>query len=113
MTTLAIVQARTSSSRLPGKVLLPIGKKPMVLYQLEGLQRSRRLDRLVLATSDHSSDDSLAELVSAAGFTVFRGDLHDVLERFRACPAQEQASTVVRLTKEEVEFVAEVLGRSL
>ena len=39
MTTLAIVQARTSSSRLPGKVLLPIGEKPMVLYQLERLQR--------------------------------------------------------------------------
>ncbi len=98
MTTLAIVQARTSSSRLPGKVLLPIGEKPMVLYQLERLKRCRRLDRLVLATSDHSSDDILAELVSAAGFTVFRGDLHDVLERFRACAAQEQATTVVRLT---------------
>ena len=98
MTTLAIVQARTSSSRLPGKVLLPIGEKPMVLYQLERLQRCRRLDRLVLATSDQRSDDTLAELVSAAGFTVFRGDLHDVLERFRACAVQEQASTVVRLT---------------
>ena len=98
MTTLAIVQARTSSSRLPGKVLLPIGEKPMVLYQLERLRRCRGLDRLVLATSDHSSDDTLAELVSAAGFTVFRGDLHDVLERFRACAAQEQATTVVRLT---------------
>jgi spore coat polysaccharide biosynthesis protein SpsF (cytidylyltransferase family) len=98
MTTLAIVQARTSSTRLPGKVLLPICEKPMVLYQLERLQRCRRLDRLVLATSDHSSDDILAELVSAAGFTVFRGDLHDVLERFRACSAQMKATTVVRLT---------------
>ena len=98
MTTLAIVQARTSSSRLPGKVLLPIGEKPMVIYQLERLQRCRRLDRLVLATSDHSSDDTLADLVSAAGFSVFRGELHDVLERFRACSVQEHATTVVRLT---------------
>ena len=52
MTTLAIVQARSSSSRLPGKVLLPIGAKPMILHQLERLRRCRRLDRLVLATSD-------------------------------------------------------------
>ena len=98
MCTLAIVQVRTSSSRLPSKVLLPIGAKPMVLYQLERLQRCTRLDRLVLATSDDSSDDFLAKLVSAAGFTVFRGDLRDVLERFRACAANEQATTVVRLT---------------
>ena len=98
MTTLAIVQARSSSSRLPGKVLLPIGAKPMILHQLERLRRCRRLDRLVLATSDHSSDDTLADVVSTAGFSVFRGDLQDVLERFRACAALEQASTVVRLT---------------
>ena len=98
MTTLAIVQARTSSSRLPGKVLLPIGRKPMVLYQLERLQRCKRLDRLVLATSNHSSDDNLTDVVSAAGFRVFRGALDDVLERFRACSEQEQATTVVRLT---------------
>ena len=98
MSTLAIVQARTSSSRLPGKVLLPIGAKPMVLFQLERLQRCTRLDRLVLATSDDSSDDHLANVVSSAGFTVFRGDLNDVLERFRTCAASEQATSVVRLT---------------
>ena len=98
MSTLAIVQARTSSSRLPSKVLLPIGTKPMVLYQLERLQRCTRLDRLVLATSDDSSDDLLADVVRAAGFSVFRGDLNDVLGRFRACAAREQAATVVRLT---------------
>ena len=98
MITLAIVQARTSSSRLPGKVLLPIGDKPMILYQLERLQLSQRLDRLVIATSVDSSDDNLADVVGAAGFKVFRGDLDDVLERFRSCSAQEKATTVVRLT---------------
>lgn len=98
MTTIGIVQARTTSSRLPGKVLLSVGNKPMILYQLERLKRCRRLDRIVLATSDHSSDDELANKVSSAGFTVFRGDLNDVLERFRACASQVQATTVVRLT---------------
>jgi len=98
MSTLAIVQARISSSRLPGKVLLPIGTKPMVLYQLDRLQRCTQIDRVVLATSVHRSDDTLADVVTAAGFPVFRGDLEDVLERFRACAAREQAAAIVRLT---------------
>ncbi len=98
MTTLGIVQARTSSTRLPGKVLLPIGGVPMVVYQLERLRRCQSLDFLVLATSNHSSDDDLEAVVESAGFAVFRGDLHDVLDRYRACAEHHQADIVVRLT---------------
>ena len=71
MTNLAIVQARTSSTRLPGKVLLPVDSRPMVVYQLDRLLHSKRLDRIVLATSTDSSDDTLAQVVSAAGFRFF------------------------------------------
>jgi glutamate-1-semialdehyde 2,1-aminomutase len=98
MTTLAIVQARTSSSRLPGKVLLPLQGVPMILFQLERLRRCRRIDRLVLATSSDPSDDALADQVAQAGVAVFRGDLNDVLERFRVCAAHERPKVVVRLT---------------
>jgi glutamate-1-semialdehyde 2,1-aminomutase len=98
MTTVAIVQARTSSSRLPGKVLLPIGGKPMILFQLERLRRCKTIHKLVLATSNHSSDDKLASLVSDAGFSVFRGDLDDVLHRYKTCAMHEQAKTIVRIT---------------
>ncbi len=70
----------------------------MILFQLRRLRRSQRIDRLVMATSSDHSDDILSELVSAAGFAVFRGDLCDVLERFRACSMSENAKTVVRLT---------------
>ena len=98
MTTLAIVQARISSSRLPGKVLLPLQGVPMIQFQLERLRRCNRIDRLVLATSTDPSDDELADHVAQAGVTVFRGDLNDVLERFRACAARERANVVVRLT---------------
>ena len=96
--TLCIIQARTSSTRLPGKVLLPLGNKPMLLYQLDRVKRSRLIDKLVVATSTESSDDFLSEVVEAQGFSVFRGDLNDVLDRFYACAKLEQASTVVRLT---------------
>jgi glutamate-1-semialdehyde 2,1-aminomutase len=98
MTTIAIVQARTSSSRLPGKVLMPLEGVPMIRFQLERIGRCNRIDRLVLATSSDPSDDALAEEVSQAGVTVFRGELNDVLERFRACAANETAKVVVRLT---------------
>jgi glutamate-1-semialdehyde 2,1-aminomutase len=70
----------------------------MILFQLQRLRRCKRIDRLVLATSSDPSDDALASQVAEAGVEVFRGDLHDVLERFRACAAREQASVVVRLT---------------
>ena len=98
MTVLAIIQARTSSSRLPGKVLLPILDRPMILHQLERVSRCCQLDRIVVATSTDFSDDDLVKVVVNAGFSVFRGDLNDVLARFQACALEEQATIVVRLT---------------
>ena len=84
MTILAIVQARTSSTRFPGKVLEDLCGKPMIAYQLARLKRCRTLDKICLATSTDISDDNLARVVASEGFAVFRGDLHDVLERFLA-----------------------------
>ena len=98
MKVIAIIQARTSSSRLPGKVLEDVGGDPMVVYQLKRLKRCRSLDQICLATSNDPSDDTLSRLVSNAGFFVFRGDLHDVLDRFYMCAKQQDANIVVRLT---------------
>jgi spore coat polysaccharide biosynthesis protein SpsF len=95
---LAIVQARTSSSRLPGKVLKPILGRPMLMLQLERVSRAGTLDRIVVATSTDPSDDRLAETVLQAGFAVHRGPLDDVLERFCGTLDQYPAKHVVRLT---------------
>lgn len=95
---LAILQARTSSSRLPGKVLLPILGRPMLLRQLERIARARRVDRILVATSVDASDDELAAVVQEAGVAVFRGALDDVLDRFHAAASTVQADHVVRLT---------------
>lgn len=96
--TLAILQARTSSTRLPGKALEPIEGVPMVVRQLERVSRAASLDEIVLATSDDPSDDELAEVVAAAGYRVFRGDLDDVLARFVGVIDEYQPDAVVRLT---------------
>lgn len=95
---LAILQARVSSSRLPGKVLKPILGIPMILRQIERLRRARRIERLVLATSTDRSDDSLAEMVAEHGITVSRGPLDDVLGRFVLAAAADGPGWVVRLT---------------
>jgi spore coat polysaccharide biosynthesis protein SpsF len=95
---LAVLQARMSSTRLPGKVLKPLAGAPMVLRQIERLRRARRLDRLVVATSTEASDDPLAEALGGAGVEVFRGPLDDVLARFVGVLDAWPAEHVVRLT---------------
>ncbi len=81
MTVTATIQARTGSSRLPGKVLLPILGKPMIELQIERLRRSRLIDQIVLATSTNPQDDPLEELARRLGVGVFRGSEEDVLSR--------------------------------
>jgi spore coat polysaccharide biosynthesis protein SpsF len=96
---LAILQARMTSSRLPGKVLAPVLGEPMIGRQIERLRRAQRIDKLVVATSTDPSDDPLTDYVQGLGVQVFRGPLDDVLERFRATLARHpDAKAVVRLT---------------
>jgi spore coat polysaccharide biosynthesis protein SpsF (cytidylyltransferase family) len=78
----AILQARTDSSRLPGKVLMPILGKPMIIHQLERVARSEKITHLILATSVDRSDDELASVVTSYCFDLFRGSKADVLQRF-------------------------------
>ncbi|WP_309646601.1 glycosyltransferase family protein [Phenylobacterium sp.] len=96
---LAVLQARMSSSRLPGKVMADVLGQPMIARQVERLRRSRRLDHLVVATSDDPSDDALATYAASLDLDVVRGPLADVLARFiKALDAFPEASTLVRLT---------------
>jgi len=93
-----IVQARMASSRLPGKVLMPVLGKPLIIHELDRLVRSKLINELWLATSDDASDDGLAEEVEKRGFRVYRGSQNDVLERFSLLAQRAKADVVVRLT---------------
>ena len=95
---LAVLQARVSSSRLPGKVLMPILGVAMILRQIERLRRSRRIEHLVLATSTDANDDPLVEVATKAGLEVSRGSLDDVLDRFVQAALPHRPDWVVRLT---------------
>jgi spore coat polysaccharide biosynthesis protein SpsF len=95
---LAILQARTSSSRLPGKVLAPILGKPMLVRQIERLRRCREIDELIVATSVDASDDVIAELCRELGLDCRRGSLDDVLDRFYQAAKPYRPEHIVRLT---------------
>lgn len=96
--TLAFVQARMSSSRLPGKVLADLGGQPMIGYMLARVRRARLLDGVVLVTSTDASDDPLAEAVAGMGIAVHRGSLDDVLGRFGGAAQAFGGDVIVRLT---------------
>jgi spore coat polysaccharide biosynthesis protein SpsF len=94
----AILQARMSSSRLPGKVLRPLCGKPTLAYMFERLEHSRSLDRFIVATSTDASDDPIEEFCASAGVTCHRGPLDDVAGRFLEVIDLFELSGFVRLT---------------
>ena len=95
---LAVLQARMSSTRLPGKVMADLVGAPMILRQIERLRRSRRLDRIVVATSIDPSDDGFAAMLAMHDIPVHRGPLDDVLARFGGALEAHPAEILVRLT---------------
>lgn len=95
---IAIIQARMSSTRLPGKVLMPLLDRPTILFMLERVRAACRLDDIVVATSNDASDDLLALTLQQAGANCFRGNLNDVLDRYHAAAEYARADNIVRLT---------------
>ncbi|WP_348945380.1 glycosyltransferase family protein [Chitinibacter sp. FCG-7] len=95
---LGIVQARMSSTRLPGKVMLPLLGCPMLEHQLERLLRCKRIDQLLVATSNQSDDLPIVDLCRHLGVMCFQGDLADVLDRFYQASQQYPTQHIVRLT---------------
>ncbi len=95
---IAFVQARVGSERLEAKVLKPLLGKPMILHVLDRLSRSSQIDKVILATSDLPENDPLVELVSEAGYTVFRGSEDNVLDRYYQATEMFDADTIIRVT---------------
>jgi spore coat polysaccharide biosynthesis protein SpsF len=95
---LALLQARVSSTRLPGKVLKPILGEPMLIRQIERINRAKRIEKLIVATSTDASDDAIEALCRKKGIACSRGSLNDVLDRFYQAAVPSAPSHVVRLT---------------
>lgn len=98
MKTVAIIQARMTSTRLPGKVLKNVLGKPLLGYQLERVGRCRTIDETVVATTVNATDDKVVEFVEGEGLRTWRGSEADVLSRYAGAAEMADADLVVRLT---------------
>ena len=95
---LAIIQARMSSTRLPGKVMKTVLGRPIIGYMFERLSHLKMIDKIILATSVNPMEDQLCDYVKSEGFDVFRGSEDDVLERFYLAAKEYNADHIVRAT---------------
>ncbi|MFX4261970.1 cytidylyltransferase domain-containing protein [Pelotomaculum propionicicum] len=100
MKTVIIVQARMTSTRLPGKVLKPVLGKPLLSYQIERLRNVKLADELVIATTTNETDQPLIDLCTSLNVPYFRGSEDDVLARYYGAAMAYRADTVVRLTSD-------------
>ena len=98
MDTLAIIQARMSSTRLPGKVLKNIGEKPLIKFLIDRLKKSELTDSIVVACTNNKSDDVLVDYLKLQGISYFRGDEQNVLKRFHDCAKSKKPQYIVRIT---------------
>jgi glutamate-1-semialdehyde 2,1-aminomutase len=98
MNTVAIVQARLGSTRLPGKVLKKIVDRPMIELLLLRLSKSKEIDSIVVATTFENQDDELQNFVESLGYKCTRGSTKDVLNRYYDSAKAMNAETIVRIT---------------
>lgn len=98
MKTVAIIQARLGSTRLPQKVLADIAGAPMLLHAVRRAQQAKELDQVLVATTVNPQDDTVAQFCQSNNINFYRGSEEDVLDRYYQAARAFQADTVVRLT---------------
>lgn len=100
MKTVIINQARMTSTRLPGKVLLTVLGKPLLEYQIERLRRVKLADGIVVATTTNITDQPIVDLCGRLNLPCFRGPENDVLARYYEAATLHRADVVVRVTSD-------------
>lgn len=98
MRPVAIVQARLGSTRLPGKVLMPLLGKPMLSHVIQRVRATPSIKEVVVATTDEPKDAPVREFCASAGIACFAGSEQDVLDRFYQAAVKYEADPVIRIT---------------
>ncbi|MDP2950879.1 MAG: glycosyltransferase family protein [bacterium] len=94
----AIIQARTTSSRLPNKVLMNIEEKPMVFWVLKRVAKAKTIKQIILAIPEGRDNDALEYFAKENKILCYRGSENDVLSRYYEAAKQFKATTIVRIT---------------
>ena len=113
MKTAAIIQARMSSTRLPGKIMLDLKGKPVLQNIAERVRTAKNIDDIIIATSAEASDDIVENFCVKAGIKVFRGSLNNVLERYYKCALRESADVIVRLTADNALIDGNIINEAV
>lgn len=100
MKTVAIIQARMGSTRLPGKVLMKLQGHTVLYHVIERVKQAKLIDEIIVATTTLSEDDVLVEQAELYGVRVFRGSSENVLSRYYEAARQSKAEVVVRITSD-------------
>jgi len=111
MTLAVIVQARHGSTRLPGKILNPLGRKTALIRVLERCERIPGVDKVICAIPDTKADDAVADNAIKAGFDVSRGSEQDVLSRYAKAARDFDISHVMRVTSDCPFLDPEICGQ--
>jgi spore coat polysaccharide biosynthesis protein SpsF len=98
--TIAIIQARIGSTRLPGKVLLPLAGEPVLTRVVRRTSRARTVDAVVVATTNEPADLAIVELARREGWLVERGSEADLLDRYVQAARAHRADVVIRITSD-------------
>ena len=98
VTTVAIIQARMTSTRLPGKVMMELGGKPVIQHVIERAQRIKGVDKVILAVPSQLKSIPMAMLSNSLGVPAFTGSEDDVLSRYYLAANTYDADVVVRIT---------------
>jgi spore coat polysaccharide biosynthesis protein SpsF len=100
MKIVAIIQARTRSTRLPGKVLMDLAGHTVLARVVRRLTRAKLVEQIVVATTDHSGDNAIIRECQHLGVSWFRGSGCDVLDRYYCAARAYAAGAVVRVTSD-------------
>ena len=107
----AVIQARMGSTRLPGKVLMPLAGKPVLWHIIHRLRKCRTVDVIAIATSDRPGDDALVAFAKSEGVELVRGAEDDVLQRYAKAGEELDAGVIVRVTGDSPLLDPETLDR--
>lgn len=111
--TVAVVQARMGSARLPAKVMLPLLGEPILTRVMRRAGRARTLDEVVVATTTLPEDDAIVALAGAEGWPVQRGSESDLLDRYLGAARTHRADVIVRITSDCPLIDPDVIDRTV
>lgn len=109
----AVITARLSSQRLPGKVLRSLQGRPLLAHVVDRLRSVERIDQILVATSLEPTDDAVAAFAESAGLICRRGSLADVLARVRDAATAQQADAILRISGDSPLIDPQLIRRAI